>query len=86
MIPFMYHDLKKLIKSLLELCVKPEVFAVKKTSKEMQEIDLDDKTNLLDGKNVVVRFGVEIIIKDLRIKDLVTNSALKISRKECRYF
>ena len=86
MIPFMYHDLKKLINSLLELFVKPEVLAVKKTSKEMQEIDLDDKTNLLDGKNVVVGFGVETIFKDLRIKDLVTSSVLKNFKEGVQIF
>ena len=64
MIPFMCHDLKKLIKSLLELFVKPEVLAVKNTSKEMQEIDLDDKTNLPVTSSALKNFkeGVQIFL------------------------
>ena len=43
----MYRDLKKLVKSLLELFVKPEILAKCKTAKNMQEINLDEKKNLI---------------------------------------
>ena len=36
LVPFMYHDLKRLVKTLMELCVRPEVLGKCKTAKDFQ--------------------------------------------------
>ena len=47
MVPFMYVDLKSIAKNLLQLIVKPEVLEKCKTVKQLAEINLDEKGNLL---------------------------------------
>ena len=53
------------------MVVKPEIVELNKTGIQMKNIDLDDKNNLLDVKNVVIDFGAETIIDDLKPKDMV---------------
>ena len=47
MVAFMYVDLKSIATSPLKLIVKPEVLEECKTTKQLAEIDLDEKGNLL---------------------------------------
>ena len=42
-IPYMYFDLKTMLKDLLEIIVKPEVIQKCKIGKQLIEIDLEKK-------------------------------------------
>ena len=67
----MYHDFMRLVKTLMELCVRPEVLEKCKTAKDFQNINLDDKKSLREPKDLVIGFACEHIIKELVDKDLV---------------
>ena len=43
MIPYMYFDLKTMLKSLLEIIVEPEVMQKCKSGKQLIEINLEKK-------------------------------------------
>ena len=43
MVPFMFHDLKGIIKSLLELVIKSDIMDKAQNAKDMIAIDLSDK-------------------------------------------
>ena len=51
MIPFMCNDLEKLSKNLLKLFIKPEVIDKCTSPKQLKEIDVRKKENLLKKKN-----------------------------------
>ena len=46
MIPYIYFDLKTMLKDLLEIIVEPAVIQKCKTGKQLIEIDLEIKENL----------------------------------------
>ena len=54
----MYVDLKSIATNLLQLIVKPEVLEKCKTVKQLAEINLDKKGNLLPINKVELSFGV----------------------------
>ena len=43
MIPYMYFDLKTMLKNLLEIIVEPEVMQKCKSGKQLNEINLEKK-------------------------------------------
>ena len=77
MIPFMYTDLKSLIQSLLELVVKQDVLSQCKTGIQMKQLDLCNKENLLNLKDINLGFAVPNIIAKLRRNDTVTLAEVK---------
>lgn len=80
MVPFMYQDLKALIKNLLKSKAnkgfKASVIEKCNSGAQMAELDLSDSSILLDAKNIENGFAVEEIVQKLIRKDLVTNSQL----------
>ena len=70
MIPFMYTDLKSLIQSLLELVIKQDVLSHCKTGIQMKQLDLCNKDNLLNLKDINLGFAVPNIIVKLRSDDV----------------
>ena len=77
LVPFMYHDLKRLVKTLMEVCVRPEVLEKSKTAKDFQNINLDDKKSLREPKDLVIGFACEHTIKELIDKDLFNITQVK---------
>ena len=77
MIPFMYTDLKSLIQSLLELVVKQDVLSQCKTGIQMKQLDLCNKENLLNLKDINLGFAVPNIIAKLRRNDTATLAEVK---------
>ena len=62
MVPFLYFELKSVIKSLMELIVKSEVLEECKTSSSLKSLDLSKGDNLLHPKNVELGFGVKDLL------------------------
>ena len=52
MILFMCSDLEKLLKNLLKLFIKPEVIDKCASPKQLKEIDVRNKENLLKKKKI----------------------------------
>ena len=82
----MYEDLKDLVSRLLELFVKPAILEKNKTGKKMMELDLYDKEILLSAEKMNVGFAVESELIDLKKKDNVTASQIKVSMKGVQRF
>ena len=77
MIPFTYTDLKSLIQNLLELVVKQYVLSQCKTVIQMKQLDLCNKDNLLNLKDINLGFAVPDIIAKLRRSNTVTLAEVK---------
>ena len=86
MIPFMYEDLKDLVSRLLELFVKPAILENNETGKKMMKLDLFDKEIILSAEKMNVRFAVESKLNDLKKKDNVTASQIKLFMKGVQIF
>ena len=77
MVPFLFYDLKSVIKRLLEIVVKQEVLEKSTSWKKMKAIDLSSKNNLLSDEKVNAGFAVTEQLNLLKRKDLVTSSEVK---------
>ena len=84
--PSMYEDLKDLVSRLRELFVKPAILEKNKTGKKMMELDLYDKEILLSAEKMNVGFAVESELIDLKKKNNVTASQIKVSMKGVQRF
>ena len=76
MIPFMYLDLKDLIKKLLQIIIKPEEIEKCKTGASFKSIDFTDKQIFMDGKGMQMGFRVQQILGIITEKDLVASSKI----------
>ena len=86
MVPFIYKELKSLLRNLLQLVVKPDVLDKCKTGLQITSIDLDLKENLLPLSDIKLGFGVKAIITNGKRKDTVTNQeAAKFKRDSQRF-
>ena len=86
MIPFMCNDLEKLSKNQLKLFIKLEVIIDKCTSlKQLKEIDVRKKKNLLKKKKMKIGFLAETKLSLFYNKDLVTGAEVDAFKKEYGY-
>jgi len=77
MIPYMYFDLKSLVKQLLEMIIDPKVIEGCKSGKQLKDLDLLDKTNFLPLNKMSIGFAAEQVIQNLKRSDIVRNSQIK---------
>ena len=73
MIPFLYSDLLKLVKSVLCLVLKLDVVNPCSSLTTMKKIDLTNKSNFHKAKDIKRGFGAKKSVDDLRNSDLATN-------------
>ena len=86
MVKFMYVDLKSIATNFLQLTVKPEAFEKYKTAKQLAEINLDEKGNLLPINKVKLGFGVHGLLSKLNKKDIITIEETKKFKKKRQSF
>ena len=84
MLPFMYGDPKNLVKSLLEIIIKPEQLEKCKNGAKLKNLNLGYQTLHLPLKNMEMRCRVANIISNLHKKDTVSNQQVKLFKKEAR--
>ena len=72
MIPFLYFDLKTVIRNLLYIVIEPVVIEACCSGKQFKEIDLSKKENLLPLSKTNLGFAVEKKIKTLKNCNIVT--------------
>ena len=84
MVPFIYFDLKKLVKCLLKLFVKAKVIDNCKTTFDLANVDLDKKSNFHEPINITLSFASEKILKALKKDDAIENSDAKQFGLDCR--
>ena len=71
--------------NLLKLFVKPEVIDKCTSPKQLKEINVTKKDNLLKRKNLKIGFSAETQLLSLRKKDSVTGAEVDGFKKECGY-
>ena len=84
MLPFMYGDLKNLVKSVLKIIIKPRQLEKFKNGAELKKLSLDDQTLHLPLKNMEMGYGVANIISNLREEDIVSNQQVKLFKEEAQ--
>ena len=72
MVPYVYADLKALVKSLLQIIVKHEEIEKCKTSPQLKDLGLTNGS-AFHLKNMQMGFGVEENLRKLKSKDAVTH-------------
>ena len=84
--PYMYFDLKTMLKNLLEIIVEPEVIQKCKTSKQLIKIDPEKKKkeNLNKVDKIDLEIGVDTTLKKLCTADLVSKAKVTEFKKECQ--
>ena len=81
----MYVDLKSIATNLLQLIVKPEVLEKCKTVKQLAEINLDKKGNLLPINKVELSFWCSWLLSKFNKQDITIDKTKKI-KKEAQCF
>ena len=85
MIPYMYFNLKTVLKDLLEIVVEPEVIQKCKTGKQLIKIDVErKKKNLIKVGKIDLGFGVETTLKKLCTVNLFSKAKVTEFKKGCQ--
>ena len=74
MVPYMYQDLLKLLRKLMQLIVKPDIVANCSSAIDLKCIDLDDKNVIMKPKDMNIGFGTRNITTELKRKDVITTT------------
>ena len=74
MVPYIYQDLLKLLRKLMQLIVKPDIAANCSSAIDLTCIDLHDKNVIMKPKDMNIGFGTRNIIIELKRKDVITNT------------
>ena len=62
MLPYMYDDIKELVRNVFQLFVKYEVIEKCKTASAYKQIDLPDNSNILSKSKFNIGRAVDITI------------------------
>ena len=69
MLPFLYHELSKMLKSFMQIFVKPSKLESCLTIAEILAIDLEDDGNLIDCAKVFVGLAAKENLNTLKLSD-----------------
>ena len=84
MLLFMYGDIKNLVKSLLQIIIKPEQLEKCKNGVELKNLNLDDQTLHVPLKNMEMGYGVANISSNLCKEDIGSNQQVKLFKEEAQ--
>ena len=73
MVPYLYHDIVRIIRRLMQLIVKPEILDKCSTFLDYKGVDLDNKNTMVKPKNMNIGFGARSLLTELGRKDKVVN-------------
>ena len=90
-IPYLYSDILKLIKKLMQLIVKPDLLEKCESYLDFRRIDLDDKESITKPKDMNIGFTTRSLIQELRKNDEIRNSDVaaffaEINKVYCHHF
>ena len=69
MVPYLYHDIVRIIRRLMQLIVKPEILDKCSTFLDYKGVDLDNKNTMVKPKNMNIGFGARSLLTELGRKD-----------------
>ena len=76
MVPYLYHDIVRIIRRLMQLIVKPEILDKCSTFLDFKGVDLDNKNTMVKPKNMNIGFGARSVLTEFGRKDKVKSSDL----------
>ena len=74
MVTYVYQDLLKLLRKLIQLILKPDITANFSSAIDLKYLDLDDTNVILKPKGMNIGFRTRNIITELKRKDVTTNT------------
>ena len=80
--PYLYLDLKAIVKQLLELIVENNLNDACRPGRELKEINLEDNKNLLSLEKMNIGFAVELLLKKMKKSDFITISRINDFKRE----
>ena len=86
MVPFLYFDLKAVMRNFLDIVIGPAVIGACRSGKHLKEIDLSKKGNLLSLSKINLGFAVEKEINTLTKFDVVTIQQINKFKESARDF
>ena len=84
--PFMYDDLKNLVKSILHLYIKRSVMDNCLNGIAYKNIDLLNKSNIVSKTNLTLGCATELGIAELVKKDIATSVEIEVFKTKCLTF
>ena len=82
MVPFMNFELKSIIKSLMELIVKPLILEKCKNPTSFKTLDLSKEENLLLNNEIELGFAMKDLLNKLKVKDIVPQHEIAEFKRE----
>ena len=76
MVPYFYHDIIRIIRSLMQMIVKPEILGKCSTFFDYEGVDLYNQNTMIKPKNMNIGFGARSLLAELGTKDKVKSSDL----------
>ena len=82
--PFLVHDIEKVVRNLLERCVKPHALQNASTAYDLLKVDIEKER--VANKKIEVGFKVESELKRLLKAKAINERQVYQFREECRQF
>ena len=86
MIPFLYEDLKSLVRDLMKIIIKKEVLENALSGKKLLSVNLYAEESLLPIKDIDMGFSTEHKLRQFLQKEKISKSSARNFRKDCQIF
>ena len=86
MLPYLYDELKELVRNVLQLYVKYEVIEKCKTASDYKQISLSEKSNIVSKLKLNTRRAADITIAKMKHQDIASKSEIATYKQECLSF
>ena len=86
MLPYLYDDLKELVRNVLQLYVKYKVIKKGKTASDYKQINLSEKRNIVSKSKLNIGCAADITIAKMKHQDIASKSEIDACKQECLSF
>ena len=86
MLPYLYDDLKELVRNMLQLYVKYKVIENGKTASDYKQINLSEKSNIVTKSKLNIGCAADITIGKMKHQDIASKSEIDAYKQECLSF
>ena len=86
MVPYLYHDIVRIIRRLMQLIVKSEILDKCSTFLDYEGVDLDNKNTMFKPKHMNIAFGARSLPTELGRKESQEVRSCRILYKCCALY
>ena len=86
MLPYMYDDLKELVRNVLQLYTKDEVIEKCKTVSDYKQINLSEKSNIVSKSKLNIGCAADITITKMKHQDIASKSEIDTNKNAYHSF